>query len=1023
MRKGPLSYIHSLFIKLLILLIFPLSGISQIDYALKTKNLLKEGLYLADEKKDYESAIPFFLNAIEVEKKREGTDSLVNDIFNLLYHSYGYNREYGKAMEYAKQSFNYLQKKYGIKYKKTIDTYYDIGYLFDNLKMYDSARLYYFNSIENYKAFSGESTADLALTYHNLGDVMIGDGEFGKSIEILHKALNIWLEIAGDSNSYTIATYNALGIAYRKIGERIKGLQYLEKSLALSEQTGISTYGRYAEVATIYSDFEYKLEKSIVYYKKALERLEVEGGDLHDKATIYSLIGERYRSIGQYKEALKNLNKARSILEEITYPRPYSFIDIWIKTGRIYRHLGDHSKARYYMIKGLKGAAKLKSTLYTLFACDQLSLSFQQRGNFDSAFIYRQYGMGVLENNDFSLTDTKYAKEIDIKPILPVANYFIYLINRSDLFLEYYKAGLGEEVHLDLAEQGLEAANDLAKLIEARGSSGVSMKAYVSDMAETYIELMLIRYKNASDISYLEKAFWIIERNKAQTLLSNLQNNQARKFAGIPDSVLSREQKLKTQITGLNQRIYLERRKGAKSDTSLIRSWQNELFSLNREFEVFTELLDEQYSDYHGLKYQKEVASSNNIQQNLLDKETAIIEYFWSDSSLFVFTIQQNDLSLEEINVHKDLKQKIVDFREIVSNPSTEGNNEVNHFQELGFTLYQTLLSPSIEKLSTNISRLIIVPDRELNYIPFEVLLNEPSSLPISNYQELSYLIKKFDIDYAYSATVLLKQIMDGKKSVPNLLAAFAPDYEDYEINEFDTLESEQMAVLVRNGNLPLPGARSEAEMISNLFGGNIFVENQATEEAFKQNAGNYQILHLAMHTLMEEDEPLYSKLLFSQSKDSLEDNFLYVDELYNLQLNSDLVVLSACNTGYGRFSQNEGLMSISRAFAYAGCPSVVMSLWKIPDKETSQIMVDFYQNLKKGDYKDHSLRQAKLTYLDQVKVPELAHPFYWAGFISMGNNEPLDLGGWNLQGLIVIGLLVLAVIIGVAFWRNKKLN
>ena len=203
-----------------------------------------------------------------------------------------------------------------------------------------------------------------------------------------------------------------------------------------------------------------------------------------------------------------------------------------------------------------------------------------------------------------------------------------------------------------------------------------------------------------------------------------------------------------------------------------------------------------------------------------------------------------------------------------------------------------------------------------------------------------------------------------------------------------------------------------EAGFIAELFNGTTFLNEAATETAFKINAKKFSTLHLSMHAIMDEADPMNSRLLFYNDTTTLDDGLLYAHELYNMKLNADMVVLSACNTGQGQLAKGEGVMGISRAFAYAGTPSTIMSLWKVPDESTSKIMVAFYKHLKDGASKSEALRKAKLDYLDSVIAPEQTHPYYWAGFILMGNDDPVSLKNtWSLKTIILTTLLALILL------------
>jgi len=185
---------------------------------------------------------------------------------------------------------------------------------------------------------------------------------------------------------------------------------------------------------------------------------------------------------------------------------------------------------------------------------------------------------------------------------------------------------------------------------------------------------------------------------------------------------------------------------------------------------------------------------------------------------------------------------------------------------------------------------------------------------------------------------------------------------------------------------------QSEVKNIEGLIGGTSLLAEAANEKNFKDLLEqDYNILHFAMHALLDDENPSQSRLVFEDVPDSLEDGFLNIYELYNMNINAQLAVLSACNTGFGKLEGGEGMISLGRAFAYAGCPSVVISNWKVDDEATSILMQYFYQNLKDGLSKSEALQKAKLSYLENSK-PREASPYFWGSFMVVGSNEPLKL-------------------------------
>ena len=238
---------------------------------------------------------------------------------------------------------------------------------------------------------------------------------------------------------------------------------------------------------------------------------------------------------------------------------------------------------------------------------------------------------------------------------------------------------------------------------------------------------------------------------------------------------------------------------------------------------------------------------------------------------------------------------------------------------------------------------------------------------------------------------------------------AFAPEY-----NNDSILYNGKIIKL-----LPLPGTQKEVESISEHFETEIFKGEKASVKNFLKHYQQYEILHLAMHAILNDSLPNLSRFVFSQNPDHISKLELYTADIYNLNLkNTQLAVLSACNTGSGKIQKGEGVMSVSRGFLYAGCPSVVMTLWEAEDQSGTTIMNAFYSYLKKGNSIDKALRKSKLDYLENANS-RMAHPHYWLAYISIGDNSPM----YRSRDYYFLTLIILVVVgIGIEqFLKRRK--
>lgn len=374
-----------------------------------------------------------------------------------------------------------------------------------------------------------------------------------------------------------------------------------------------------------------------------------------------------------------------------------------------------------------------------------------------------------------------------------------------------------------------------------------------------------------------------------------------------------------------------------------------------------------------------------------LSDRSNVLSLHLGANQLYCFLIANGTLSLKRIPLDSSFINEVLNFRKELSSPEGESLN-------LSFA------NPLIEFISPYIgTKLTIIPDGILNYVPFELLSTDST--------QSTFLFEKFEISYLNSVYDMIWQV--DRTVVSNELLSFAPEF-----NSDNLLASNDV---VRGELSKLPGAFEEVNILKNIFSGLTFLQKDATESNFVQNAGNYGIIHLATHAVVDDQYPEKSKLVFNIGNDTLNDGYLHAYEIYNLDLNAQLVTLSACNTGFGQIKKGEGVMSLSRAFAYAGVPATVVSLWPASDKSTPELMKYFYQNLKNGETKDMALNNARKQYLITAKG-KARHPFYWGGFVLIGDNSPITSEN-SYVALILSFLFLLTAIPIVLVIKNKYLS
>lgn len=369
-------------------------------------------------------------------------------------------------------------------------------------------------------------------------------------------------------------------------------------------------------------------------------------------------------------------------------------------------------------------------------------------------------------------------------------------------------------------------------------------------------------------------------------------------------------------------------------------------------------------SDFEILKFQKK-----------LSKNEVIVKYFVGKKNVYAFIISQEKVELKKLASTNELQQLSKKYYQQIINFD-------KGFLSSSKELHRQLIFPlQLEKSE----RITFIMDDFLHQLPMETILTPQEFEQISS------------IGYAYSLKLLEIQSSINTPLHNKKLAVFAPSYisnSSGDTRQFNQLNFTQM----------------EADAIIQSTNGRLFEGKNATKENFFKASSQYNVLHLAMHAIMDTNNYEQSYLAFQNNQS------LYFSELYDMKISSKLAILSACNTGNGVLENGEGNMSLSRAFTYAGVPATIHSLWEVPDKQTAQLMELFYELLKDGHDPAKALTLAKKEFLK--KYPQNIHPFFWAGFVFNGHATSLTNHKWILW--VTIAFLTITLI-GLVIWKRNK--
>lgn len=565
---------------------------------------------------------------------------------------------------------------------------------------------------------------------------------------------------------------------------------------------------------------------------------------------------------------------------------------------------------------------------------------------------------------------------------------------------------------LEVVEVSMKLLNKLRKTHRTEGA-----KYKISELSEHIshqgLQICSSLYTLTQKKDYVNKSFGYSETSKSSILLQTILQMQAQKVANVPDSVIQRENKLKVNMSYLDGEIYYELKLGKNSDKSRLEDLRERLSIAKANHKAYLTYLENNYIEYYSLKYDYKTASSSELQAVLAEDEL-IINYVVVDSLIHILLVDKN--SIEHLVVPTVDRLHLIVRRYLAA----LGGQKTNVFIRYGNIFYETLIQPIQKQIKGK--RLIIIPDGELNYLPFEVLPSEKLTANEDiSYKQIPYLLRSTPITYNYSATLYLAGKKKDYSKVKPQYIGLAPDFESMDSVQMKKHQNKYTNLMLE----PLKFTKVEVEKIAKITEGKTLIGSEATETAFKQIIKDYGVLHFATHGLLNNTNPLYSSLALVG--DDNEDGMLHTYELYNMNVNAELVVLSACNTGIGKIHKGEGAMSLARGFAYAGCYNVAMTLWPVSDQPTQIIMADFYQNLIDGYAKDEALQLAKLKFLDNSNGLVTA-PLYWGGLIMVGTPDevvslkkmapPSKLWLWAAIGG---GLLLLVIVTGLVLKPKKN--
>jgi CHAT domain-containing protein len=758
-------------------------------------------------------------------------------------------------------------------------------------------------------------------------------GHSDQAVLYTNKALNMADHLPEKELAFA---WNNLGAIHWMQGNFSEALKYYGKALELREKLGDKNAIAMSlnNIAIAY-DSQGSFAEALKYYNRSLKIFE----ELGDKAAIANTLNNMtdLRLLGNYDVYLENCKRNLALAEEAgdktVIARALGNL------ANAYGEKGDYDTALEFSFKGIAISEELKDRIY---------IAVEQHHVSEAYFGKSEYAKSL----EYAKVSEKNAREIGARQqlwrALEIQGRCYRKLNQPDLAYNAYN----EAIRTIEDWRSLVAGGEL----EEQSLFSEKLQAYYG-----MIELQLEQNK-------VDEAFSYAERARGRTLLDVLHSGRIDIAKEMTSQEREEESRWNSKLITLNRNIQDEKN-NSNVDQKKIVDLESELETARLDYEAFRSKL---YTLHPGLKVRRGEADpikTDEIEQLFSGDRIAVFEYVVTESNTFLFVLTKEgeilNTKVHKIGISEEkLNEKIQSFRKQIAD------------RDPGFgvgakTLYGLLVEPGVGDLVDE-KKLILIPDNVLWELPFQALQSGNNR----------YLQENYSLSYASSLTVLreMKRLQKNNQDSENkILLAFGNP-------SLGTKKGEYSNVVYRDAGLqPLPEAEREVKTLQKIYGlqhSKIYVDAQAREDYFKSEASQFEILHLATHGILNNASPMYSYLALAPGDSESEDGLLEAREIMSLNLNADLVVLSACDTALGKIGKGEGIIGLSWAFFVAGTPATLVSQWKVHSESTGELMLAFHRNLKAGASKADALRNAALQL---SKNPKYYHPFYWAPFVLVG--------------------------------------
>lgn len=857
-------------------------------------------------------------------------------------------------------------------------------------------------------------SVNLANSLENLGIAYGRKGDYEKNLFFLEEALKIRVAIF-PANSYRLASpYTNLAVAYSNFGQHEKANRYYEKAYAISDNIENTNQkdlyirlrinqSRYFERKKEYSQSEKLLREAIDYSKLNL-------GEKHSYTAIsLTRLGNILLTQEKYHPADSCFLKAQEVFDQIPDGSYIHRAEILQSRGYLkYQQKEYQASIQFY---------QEADSLYEI-ATGQFS---HHRGHVSimKGKVWQKSGDCIRANENFQnainiffKNELKNVSQLAETPSLDPVKTLSALISYSDHLQSCYpgqKDSL-EKARVILSEYQVMLSRFRHEIQEEEDLASLSERSH--ELHHLVLDNLFLQHPSESIPNEgIENAFRTIEKNTRIFLHQSVSHQSNAIFSTLPGPLLESERTVMIELAYLEKSLSNELEKEIP-DSTFISRIRDQLFVFQNRSDSIRNIIRTTYPDYYQLKYDPSVAEPVQLQRSL-PPNTTLLHYVLGNTQNYLFIINSTEVHL--IKLPGFDSGLIEDLRKAITGPylkSMDHRQSPEYYDSLyrqtAYKLYQHLIAPVENNPDIQLSdRLVIIPSAELNYLPFSSLLTSPvneAGLPGT----YPYLLRRYAISYAFSATSYYRQMKGSSSPKEKGLLAFAPDFRE---TSFD--DSKLISTRLRGHLSPLDYNQQEVENISRGLAARLFTGREASRSQFVNLASDYQFLHIASHAMLDDTDHRFSYIAFSPDSSGGAPSLLFLADLYGLEIQAEMVVLSACNTASGKLLNGEGVASLSQGFAYAGARSLVTTLWSVNDAATAQLMTYFYEGLEENLPKDIALQKARLRLLEEENSP----PFFWGAPIAVGDMSPIEKTDWYKAVFVsLLGILIGLII----FFRRK---